>query len=101
MFRIPVDPIKTLPSVSNSLWEYATMERGYVWEPLYVAAILETDDARLPKRIAEARAAMNARIARLADIEGNWVERRAMEAALHALRVLHGERLGGRTSVVA
>jgi hypothetical protein len=41
------------------------MNRTYEWQLPYEAAILETDRSRLPKLIAEAQAAIDARIANL------------------------------------
>jgi hypothetical protein len=41
------------------------MDRTYDWQQPYEAAILETDRTRLPRLIAEAQAAIDARLAAL------------------------------------
>lgn len=63
----------------------------YLWEPLYLAATLETDNSKLPQRIASARAAINARWDRLP--EGSVEERDAIANALAGLRSLREERM--------
>jgi hypothetical protein len=75
------------------------MQGNYSWASHYLAAILETDDGRLPARIAAARAVLGVRLNRLADIHGNWEERRAIGEALEKLRVLREERIQRRGQV--
>ena len=57
------------------------------WRKLYEAAILEIDNTRLPKRIAEARCAI---LDRAEEILTNPTsdERHALKSALHTLRLL-------------
>jgi len=57
------------------------------WKKLYEAAILEIDNTRLPKRIAEARCAI---LDRAEEILTNPTsdERHALKNALHTLRLL-------------
>jgi hypothetical protein len=70
------------------------MEKIYVWENIYLAAVLETDDLRLTHRIAAALAAINARLGRLSEADTD--ERQAIAKALYALRKIRDERLSGR-----
>jgi ornithine cyclodeaminase/alanine dehydrogenase-like protein (mu-crystallin family) len=59
------------------------------WKQLYAAAVLELDDAKLPGRIAQARAAMRAKAAdSLASSSDE--ERRTLNDALRILQVLEG-----------
>jgi ornithine cyclodeaminase/alanine dehydrogenase-like protein (mu-crystallin family) len=59
------------------------------WKQLYAAAILELDDAKLPDRITQARAAMRAKAAdSLANLSDE--ERRALDDGFRVLRVLEG-----------
>jgi len=68
------------------------MTTGYAWERLYVAAAAEANDAELPIRIEEARAAMDSRIRELPLNEKSREERRAIADGLYALRLLWIER---------
>jgi hypothetical protein len=59
------------------------------WKRLYAAAVLELNDAKLPSRIAKARAAMRER----ADdslTSPSDEERRTLNDGFHILRVLEG-----------
>jgi hypothetical protein len=59
------------------------------WERLYRAAVLESDPTQLPKRIANARAAISERSRKLADSPAAaGSERGAMARALHILTLL-------------
>lgn len=69
------------------------MNRTYEWQQPYEAAILETDRARLPKLIAEAQAAIDARIAALrshSDGKANGLdeEKQAIADAQAGIRIL-------------
>jgi hypothetical protein len=57
-----------------------------VWRTAYVAAILETDAARMTVRISEARAAINERLN--SHIEITPHEREALDAAVQKLATL-------------
>jgi len=66
--------------------------KAKVWEELYSAAALETDDEKLPKRIQAAKASIDARIHELqSDHGGTPAERHAICEALAALNVLRRE----------
>jgi hypothetical protein len=57
------------------------------WKQLYAAAVLELDDAKLPERIAQARAAMRDKAAdSLTSLSDE--ERRALDDGFRILRVL-------------
>lgn len=73
------------------------MQRTYDWQRPYEAAILETDRSRLPKLIADAQAAINARLAALhsnANGDANGAgdsldeEKQAIADALAGIRIL-------------
>ena len=67
----------------------------YDWEHEYVAAILETDDARLPDRFSAAKLAIANRIDALNMNHGGAPEERAaIDAALTGLEQLRVERIG-------
>ena len=67
----------------------------YEWEHQYVAAILETDDAKLPDRYSAAKIAIANRIDSLNMNHGGTPEERAsIDAALTSLEKLRIERLG-------
>jgi hypothetical protein len=68
----------------------------YSWQPTYLSAVLETDDAAMPGRIYEALAAIEQR--RLSPIEAGGPEERAMEDAQRGLLALKDERTAGSTS---
>jgi len=63
------------------------------WVAKYKEAVLEVDDARLIERIDEAEAAISSRVQAM-DGTAKPDERRALEDAVNALRVLRKERLG-------
>ena len=73
------------------------MRKSYGWETVYLAAVLETDDRKLPELIAKARAVINARYDRMP--EGDMDERNAIANALSGLRSLREERVLGRRAV--
>jgi len=61
------------------------MPSTYEWQRPFETAILETDRSRLPKLIASAQAAIDARIQKLSlDHRGSPDERQAIEDALQA-----------------
>ena len=66
---------------------------SFPWEKFYVAAILETDDQRLPERIRDADQAISTRIVALTQSEDHVAEILEIENALKGLRVLRRERL--------
>jgi hypothetical protein len=68
------------------------MKAEYVWEGLYEAAVLETNNEMLPMRIQVAKAAIDARLQQLQlDHGGTPEERQAIIDALNGLTVLRGE----------
>jgi hypothetical protein len=68
------------------------MEASYVWEEPYKAAVLETEDKKLPNRLQAAKAAIDARLHELQlDHGGTPEERQAITDALHGLNVLRSE----------
>jgi hypothetical protein len=68
------------------------MKADYVWEEVYAAAILETDDAKLPDRLHVAKAAIDTRLHDLQlDHGGSPEERQAISDALAGLNVLRRE----------
>ena len=68
------------------------MKPDYVWNEPYRAAILETDEAKLPNRLKAAKAAIDARLHELqSDHGGTPEERQAISDALARLTVLRGE----------
>jgi hypothetical protein len=70
------------------------MTDRYVWEGLYEAAILETDDAKLPQRLRSAKAAIDVRLQEIQlDHGGTPEERQAIADALAGLIVLRRERV--------
>jgi hypothetical protein len=65
------------------------MNVDYEWQRYYVVAVLETDPSRLPQRIAEAHAAIKARVGELSqDHFGTPEERAEIETALSGLKLL-------------
>jgi hypothetical protein len=73
--------------------EGTTMKANYAWQKLYEAAILETDDEKLVKRLQVAKAAIDARLLVLQmDHQGTPEERQAISAALTGLDVLRRDR---------
>jgi hypothetical protein len=70
----------------------ATMRADYVWEEVYKAAILETDDEKLPDRIGVAKGAIDQRIQQMQmDHGGTAEERQAVTDALAGISVLRRE----------
>ena len=66
--------------------------KAKVWEERYCAAVLETDDEKLPKRIQAAKASIDARVHELqSDHGGTPAERHAICDALAKLNVLRRE----------
>jgi hypothetical protein len=74
----------------------------FPWEKLYIATVLEADNARLPERVKEAEETLSVRSLKLKDSAENEAELRAIEDALRTLAVLKRERLtASRTKYVA
>ena len=68
------------------------MQADYVWEEAYAAAVLETDDTKLPNRLHAAKAAIDSRLHELQfDHGGSSEERQAIGDALAGLNVLRKE----------
>lgn len=67
------------------------MKPKYPWQALYLAAILETDNAAMPLRIHEALSAIEQR--RLSPIEPGSEEERALERAERGILTLKAERV--------
>jgi hypothetical protein len=67
------------------------MNRNYIWQPAYLTAVFETDDAMMMGRILEARAALEQRL--LVPIDDDSVEYKELVAAQKALEVLKSERV--------
>jgi hypothetical protein len=61
---------------------------GTEWKEFYQAALLEDDESKLPKRIAEAKEALRAREDVLFQAGDGHQEQRAIENALYFLRIL-------------
>jgi hypothetical protein len=61
-----------------------------VWEREYQAALLETDDGKLPQCVSAAELVIHNRLHVLVGKVGHQEERLAMTDALHALRYLKG-----------
>ena len=65
------------------------MSANYVWQEPYQAAILETDDKKLPNRLQAAKAAIDNRLHELQlDGGGTPKERQAINDALSNLNVI-------------
>lgn len=68
------------------------MDADYIWAEPYQAALIETDDKKLPLRIRAAKAAIDSRLHELQqDHGGTRDERQAMADALQGLNVLRRE----------
>jgi hypothetical protein len=67
------------------------MDGTFAWQPAYLAAVYETDDAMMMSRIFEARAAIEQRL--LVPIEQDSTEYRELTAARNALELLKSERV--------
>jgi len=65
----------------------------FPWEKLYIATVLEADNARLPERVKEAEETLSVRSLNLKDSAENEAELQAIEDALRTLAVLKRERL--------
>jgi hypothetical protein len=59
---------------------------GYLWQEVYMSAVLEIDDALMPTRICEALAAIEQRL--LSPIDEGCEEHKAIENAQRALLTL-------------
>jgi len=72
------------------------MERAkYIWEGPYLAAVLETDQAKLRDLVREAQTRIDSRIEELAvDGDSASEEQKALDAAVRGLDLLKKERLG-------
>lgn len=68
------------------------------WEQLYEAAVLETDDSKLPGKIREARAEIKRSLEKLEELTAHAPDgdASALEKALIALAFLENERLNGK-----
>jgi hypothetical protein len=60
------------------------------WQTQYEAALLQSDDGKLPKCVAAAETAILSRLHALVGKAGQEQERIAISDALHALRYLKG-----------
>jgi hypothetical protein len=67
------------------------MDGIYIWQPAYLAAVYETDDAKMMSRILEARAEMEQRL--LVPMEQDSAEHREPLAAQKAVELLKSERV--------
>jgi hypothetical protein len=68
------------------------MRADYVWEESYKAAILETDDSKMPNRLRAAKGAIDKRLQEMqADHGGTPEERQAITDALAGLNTLRRE----------
>jgi hypothetical protein len=69
-----------------------TMRADYVWDESYKAAVLETDNNKLPDRIRAAKSAIDTRLQEMqTDHGGTPEERNAISDALAGLNVLRRE----------
>jgi hypothetical protein len=68
------------------------MRADYVWEQLYEAAVLETDDKNLSNRLQAAKATIDSRRHEMqVDHGGTPEELQAISNALHGLNLLQAE----------
>jgi hypothetical protein len=68
------------------------MRAEYVWDELYTAAILETDDGKLQQRIHAAKSAIDSRLQEMQKDDGGTPEEwQAITDALNGLNVLSRE----------
>ena len=65
----------------------------YSWRELYIAAVIETDNKRLPERIRLAEESIAFRLISLTGCEEEIEDLREIKAALEALEVLKHERV--------
>ena len=63
------------------------------WQPQYREAVLETDPKKLQERVFTLEEAIVKRMQSLADAPNGGAERRALQDAARAMRVLQVERL--------
>lgn len=62
---------------------------GFAWQALYQAALFETDQSKIPARIAQAEQAIFSRIRELFVTNGDHIEEdQILDDALYALRAL-------------
>ena len=74
--------------------------RCILWKELFVAALYETETAKLPRRMAEAEDAILRRQQELFALPGdNTEEEEALEDALYALNALRNTYQCGRCAV--
>jgi hypothetical protein len=64
------------------------------WQQEYVAALLELDPEKLPKRVEVAETAVFKRLQAISQSSDSKAEREAIQDALASLRVLKSESLG-------
>ena len=68
------------------------MRADYVWEQLYEAAVLETDDKNLSNRLQAAKGTIDSRLHEMkVDHGGTPEELQAISDALHGLNLLQAE----------
>ena len=70
------------------MWPAITSGHPTNWRVLYRAAVEETDNARVPQRIAEAEEAAISRIRELFYLPGKMEEKEELKHALYRLRAL-------------
>jgi hypothetical protein len=63
----------------------------YSWQVDYIAALIETDDSKLPRRLYEAIAAIEQRL--LSPVEPGSMEDQAIKQAQKVLAVIRAEKL--------
>jgi len=85
-YRIGIVPrTKVNRAIGNDL----EVNTSQAWRPLYVAALFETDEQRMVKRIADAKKALVTRARELFLANGDHVqETTAIDEAFQALRAL-------------
>jgi hypothetical protein len=74
------------------------METEYPWRAAYQRAVLETDNAKLPRLIDAARIVIRVRLRDLGSGGSYEEERAAIAKAFESLRILEEERLGSNSS---
>jgi hypothetical protein len=72
----------------QSLRNSTNAETPYPWQPVYQAAVLETDSRRLPDRLASANAVLQQRSRELDSCEATAPERRRLTEALLTLDLI-------------
>jgi len=65
----------------------------FLWEPAYIAVLLEREDARLAERIKVAEQMISARLTALTNRENHAQELLAIESTLKALNTFRRERV--------